>query len=98
MIQTAKASGALAFLGTLLPTNLGYDSRASLARNEWIGRVNASMADLARDEGVVLVDLHKAFVSSSLASSQLFLDSLHPTAAGYSLLSGTWFEGMTARH
>ena len=97
MIRAAKARGTLVFLGTLPPTNVGHDARASVARNEWVARVNLEVAALSRDEGVVLVDIHKAFISSAPGLPSLFVDSLHPSDAGYTLMSKTWFDAMTIR-
>lgn len=97
MVRTVKAQGGFPFVGTLLMTSAGNDLRASLQRNSWVVVQNEFIGRMALQEGAVLVDLHAAFERSPLQYSELFADSLHPSAEGYKLMAQTWFEAITRR-
>jgi lysophospholipase L1-like esterase len=97
MVRKVKAQGGFPFVGTLLMTNVGNDFRASPQRNSWIVEMNAEIKRMAAEEDVVLVDLHRAFELSPLTFAELFVDYIHPSAAGYRVLAETWFEAMTRR-
>jgi lysophospholipase L1-like esterase len=97
MIRISKANGTQVFLGTLLPTNAGFNSEATEERNDWVVAQNRFIVDLARSESVVLVDLHKAFDISPLSFRQLFQNSLHPSESGYAVMAEAWFNAIVGR-
>ena len=94
IVRKVKAQGGFPFLGTLLMTNVGNDFRASPQRNAWILEQNEFIKGMAREEGVILVDLHRAFELSPLSFSELFADYIHPSAEGYRVLAQAWFDAI----
>lgn len=97
MVRKVKARGGFAFVGTLLMLNVGNDFRASPQRNSWVSAQNEFIRQMAREEDVVLVDLHRAFEVAPYEDSQLFSDYIHPSAVGYRVLADAWFEAITKR-
>lgn len=83
--------------GTMHPLENVRIPDAEIALGPSSGTTNSLWADMAHAEGAVLVDLHEAFVSAPFSPTQLFVDSLHPTSVGYSLLARTWFKGVSKR-
>ncbi|MEO8358926.1 MAG: SGNH/GDSL hydrolase family protein [Vicinamibacteria bacterium] len=95
MVRKVKAAGGFPFVGTLLMTNVGNDFRASPQRNAWVIEQNEGIRQMALEEQVVLVDLHRAFELSPLQYSELFADYIHPSAEGYKVLAQAWFDAIT---
>jgi len=95
IVQEVNRSGGHAFLATIIPVNVGYDSRTPPSRQEWVNQQNVYIRQVADQEGAVLVDLNGAFVRSGLTGSALYVDHLHPTAAGYRIMAETWFNAIT---
>lgn len=96
MIRVARARGAEPILGTILPTNVGWDDRATHGRNDWVAAQNEGIRSLARREAVTLADHHAAFEGSSLGYRRLFIDHVHPSPEGYELMAKTWFEAISS--
>jgi lysophospholipase L1-like esterase len=95
IVQQINRSRGHAFLATILPTNTGYDSRAPASRNDWVAQQNTVIKQIADEEGAVLVDLNSAFLKSGRSLPSLFVDHVHPTAAGYEIMAQTWFAAIT---
>lgn len=95
MVRKVKAAGGFPFIGTLLMTNVGNDFRASPQRDAWVIEQNEFIRQMAVEEQVVLVDLHRAFELSPLQYSELFADYIHPSSEGYKVLAQAWFDAIT---
>ncbi len=95
MVQEANHSGGHAFLATLIPVNVGYDGRTPPERQDWVDQQNVYIKQVASEEGAVLVDLNDAFKRSGLTGSALYVDHVHPTAAGYQIMAQTWFNAIS---
>jgi lysophospholipase L1-like esterase len=95
MVQQVNRTGGHAFLATIIPVNVGYDSRTPPSRQDWVNRQNVLIRQVADQEGAVLVDLNGAFARSGLSGSALYVDHVHPTAAGYRIMAQTWFDAIT---
>ena len=59
---------------------------------EAVPTLNAEIASLAADEGVVLVDLYGGLGGTPTGS--IGVDGLHPTDAGYTKIANIWFEAI----
>lgn len=94
MVQQINRVGSHAFLGSILPTNTGYDDRAPADRNIWVDENNVVIKQIADEEGAVFVDLNKAFMTSGIAFPSLFVDHVHPTAPGYQIMAQTWINAI----
>jgi lysophospholipase L1-like esterase len=90
MVNAVQGAGSLPFLATLPPVR-------SANRNEWVAGMNDSIRALARNEGAVLVDLHKAFLATPNYLNLLLEDGLHPNAAGRDVMIQTFFDALTKR-
>lgn len=95
MVQAVNRSGSHAFLATIIPVNVGYDGRTPPERQDWVDQVNATIKQVANEEGAVLVDLNDAFKRSGLTGTALYVDHLHPTTAGYQIMAQTWFNAIS---
>jgi lysophospholipase L1-like esterase len=95
MVQQVNRSGGHAFVGAILPVNVGYDDRTPPSRQDWVIQMNTLIRQMADDEGAVYVDLYGAFARSGLTGSALYVDHLHPTAPGYQIMAQTWFDAIT---
>lgn len=95
MVQEVNRTGGHAFLATIIPVNVGYDGRTPPERQDWVDQVNATIKQVASEEGAVLVDLNDAFKRSGLTGSALYVDHLHPTTAGYQIMAQTWFNAIS---
>ena len=94
MIRSAKARQTLPVIGTILPTNTGYDFRTPPERNVWVSDMNALIRPMAREEGALLVDLHAAFMAQP-DFHQLFYDHVHPNNQGYQVMTDAWFKAIS---
>lgn len=95
IVQEVNRTGGHAFLATIIPVNVGYDGRTPPERQDWVDQQNVYIRQVADQEGAVLVDLNGAFKRSGLTGSALYVDHLHPTAAGYQIMARTWFDAIT---
>jgi lysophospholipase L1-like esterase len=96
IVQGARGAGSLVFLATLPTVNVGYNLNAPPDRNEWVREINDYIRPLAQEEGVVLVDVHKAFLAESDQAS-LFLDHVHPSPKGTAIIVSEFFTAITQR-
>ena len=96
MIREAKSIGSLPFLATLTPVNVGFNEQAPPEREDWVKRMNDEIRKLARAEGVVLVDLHKAFMAAPNFKG-LFIDYVHHSRDGQNLIAQEFFKAITQR-
>jgi lysophospholipase L1-like esterase len=96
MIKEAKFVGSLPYLATLPPVNVGFNFQAPPEREEWTQRMNDLIRKLARDEGVVLVDLHKV-MSAAPNRASLYDDYVHPNRQGQNLIAQEFFKSLTQR-
>ena len=89
MVQQVKSSGAIPLIASLTPTTGRHDYK-----NVGIESLNPMIQSLALREGIVFVDLHDAFLSTSDYTLLLSDDGLHPNSAGYQVMAETWHEGL----
>jgi lysophospholipase L1-like esterase len=94
IVREAKQVNSLPCVATILPANVGYDSRAPASRNVWVAEANDLIRAMAREEGAAVVDLHAAFMRAPSLSS-LFIDHVHPNPDGHELIATTFFETLT---
>ncbi len=93
MVRFAKGRGVRVFLGTMTPQNpftcinpcraYGYAQLQSY---------NLGLAAIAASEGVALVDVFAAFRGD--VTTLIGPDGLHPTAAGYLVMAGAFFDAI----
>jgi lysophospholipase L1-like esterase len=95
MVRKVKSHGSLPILATIIPVNAGRDARVPPERNDWVASVNDLIRAMAAEEGVVVADAWKAFVSSGVELPALFADHVHPNDAGYRLLADAFYEAIT---
>lgn len=98
MVQQIKTSGGHAFVGAILPVNVGYDGRTPPSRQNWVIQMNTLIKQMADEEGAVYVDLYGAFARSGLTGSALYVDHLHPTEPGYRIMAQTWFDAVSKEY
>jgi lysophospholipase L1-like esterase len=89
MIRETRARGALPYLATLPPQRPGG---VRAIAPDVVPGVNARLASLAADTGVVLVDIYAAF--GGVAGDLIGPDGLHPTAAGYEKIAETFYDAI----
>jgi len=87
MIRASKAAGAKVVLGNTLPM-----AGARVIFNGRVNTLNAQLAAIAKDEGVVLVDLNREFRGD--AAAQRLPDGLHPDADGVRIIAVAMREGI----
>jgi lysophospholipase L1-like esterase len=95
MVEAAKASHTMPFLATILPPNTGYDARVPPERQDWVHMADVLIRDMAKQEGVVIVDLEAAFLAQP-NWNDLFSDHVHPNDAGYKIMSDTFYAAITS--
>jgi lysophospholipase L1-like esterase len=93
IILSAKGSSSLPVLATILPVNVGYDTRAPQQREDWVEAVNVQVRALAREQNVVLADIEKAF-RADRDVTRLFVDHIHPNAEGEEIISSTFLQAI----
>jgi lysophospholipase L1-like esterase len=93
IVLSAKGGQSLPVLATLPPINVGFDFRAPEQRQDWVEAVNVQIRDLARDQGVPLADVEKAFLAAG-DPSRLLVDHIHPSAEGNAIIAGTFFTAI----
>lgn len=82
MLDEARDRGAGAVVLTL--TNIEIQRRGVERAADWTPYIQTQQA-IARSRGVPVVDLTPVFEASGLSLKELFLDKMHPTAAGQGL-------------
>ena len=92
MIRTARSSGIVVLIGTLLPERPG--GFRALAPGS-IVPANNQIRLMAAAEGAILVDLYQAFEGRT--ETHIGADGLHPNDAGYTLMADTFFAAVKAR-
>jgi lysophospholipase L1-like esterase len=95
MVEAAKAVHTLPFLATIIPPNTGYDPFVPPEREDWVHMMDVLIRDLAKQEGVALVDLEAAFLAQP-DWGDLYYDHVHPNDAGYKLMSDTFYAAITS--
>jgi lysophospholipase L1-like esterase len=95
MVQQVNARGGHAFVGAIIPVNVGYDDRTPPSRQAWVIEMNALIRQMADQEGAVYVDLFNPLAKSGLSGPALYVDHLHPTEPGYRIMAQTWFDAIT---
>jgi lysophospholipase L1-like esterase len=96
IVHACRAASSLPVLATLIPVNPAYEDRLASARNAWIEATNTEIRAMAEAEGVVLADLHAAFVAADPDLVSLFSDHVHPNDRGYSIMAEGFFRALTA--
>jgi lysophospholipase L1-like esterase len=96
IVEGAKGAGSQVFLATLPPVNVGYNLSAPPDRNEWVHDIDVLIRQLAQQQGVVVVDLEKAFLAEPNQPS-LFDDHIHPSDKGVAIMVDEFFEAITQR-
>lgn len=97
MVRAVKDTRGLPILGTIIPVNTGFDGRTPESRNVWVADVNDRLRVMAAEEGVVVADLHHAFLTSVPDFHVLFADHVHPNDQGYAIMTDAWFAAITTR-
>jgi lysophospholipase L1-like esterase len=93
IVLSAKGGGSLPVLATIPPCNEGFDFRAPPQRNDWIAAADVQIRDLAREQGVPLADIERAFLAVG-DTSRLFVDHIHPSAEGEEIIASTFFDAI----
>jgi lysophospholipase L1-like esterase len=97
MIEAARAYQSLPLLATIPPVDAdGSRPAVPPDRNEWIRQVNEHIRALAREEGVVLVELEEPFLAEP-SLDPLFVDHIHPSPAGAAIMAEQFFAALTRR-
>jgi lysophospholipase L1-like esterase len=91
VIDSVKRSNALATLSTLTPP---HTTLSPVERYNWVLKANDLIRALAKEEGVLLVDLGDAFIKTGNVNDYMF-DYLHPNDKGYKLIADTFFKALT---
>ena len=89
MITIARARGVRVLLANFPPQNPSGSRGAGAAA---VPAINAAIARLAADEGVVLVDLYNGLGGTPAGS--IGVDGLHPTDTGYTKIADIWFDAI----
>jgi lysophospholipase L1-like esterase len=95
MILQARDSGSNPILGTIPPANPAYLDRGATERNIWVTRMNELVRAMAREEGVVIAEVHGDLVDQP-SLRDLFSDHVHPNAAGYQIMARSWWNAITS--
>jgi len=97
-IRAAKRKNAKVLLLNITPVAAAAEGRPTpsgkVRRREFIGRYNAALKLLARENKVPLLDVHRAFVERG--SESLFnADGVHPNADGHGVIYRLALEALT---
>lgn len=93
MILDAQSRGIRPYLATIPPEHHGCCPDRGLA-SSLVPGFNDRVRDLARQEGVTLVDVYDALLPNE--SAYIGFDGLHPTVEGYAKIASTFFESIKA--
>jgi lysophospholipase L1-like esterase len=94
IIQDVKSAQSHPILGTIIPVNPAFTDRDSVARNDWVKRMNDLIRTMAKQQGVAVADQYAVFTSQSDLSS-LYSDFLHPNDKGYVLMAQEFARAIT---
>ncbi len=95
MILQARDAGSNPILGTIPPANPAFLDRGATERNIWVTRMNELLRAMAREEGVVIAEVHGDLVDQP-SLRNLFADHVHPNDAGYQIIARSWWIAMTS--
>jgi lysophospholipase L1-like esterase len=93
IVLSAKGASSLPVLATIPPCNENFNQFSPPQRNAWVSAADVQIRDLARQQGVPLADVEPAFLAVPDLSS-LFVDHVHPNAAGEEIIARTFFEAI----
>jgi lysophospholipase L1-like esterase len=93
MVRTTRAAGSLPILASIPLPNTGYDERVPPQREDWVESQNERIAAMAKEEGVVLVNMEEA-LPNDVDRSDLYFDHLHPNDRGYERMADAWFGAL----
>jgi lysophospholipase L1-like esterase len=96
MVQVCRAQNSLPVVATIIPANPAYTDRMPAQRNAWIDGTNLQIRAMAKQEGVLLVDLNAAFVAADPDLVSLFSDHVHPNDRGYAIMAQEFFRGLVS--
>src|SRR5438132_702907 len=95
MVRFAKGRGVRVFLGTMTPQNpFTCIAPCRAAGYAQLSSYNLGLQAIAASEGVGLVDVFAAFHGD--VTTLIGPDGLHPTAAGYRVMAGAFFDAIKA--
>lgn len=105
MVQQAQANGIQPILATIPPwgcpesnCQLAETADGSQARYTRINQLNAWIKSYGAQQGLVVIDYHAALVSvdGNTYVPDLTIDGVHPTPAGYALMTPLVEDAITA--
>jgi len=93
MIRNAKGAGLKTYLATIPPMNPTACDPVCRGRDGWplVSGLNDNIRQLARDEGVTLVDVYQGFGGDL---SLIGADGLHPSTSGYAKIADLFFTAI----
>lgn len=91
VLKAVKAKQSLPMIATIPPLN---PKLAPEGRNQWVRDVNELIKTMAREEGVFLVGVNKAFVDRGGDLSRFFLDDVHPNRDGNAVIADAFFQAI----
>ena len=94
MVQEARSVQSNPILGTIIPVNPAFADRDTVARNDWVKRMNDLIRALARTERVAVADIHASYLRQPSLEA-LYRDFLHPNEQGYALMAQEFLKGIT---
>jgi len=92
--RTVRAAGSLPVLATIIPCNPAYTVECPAERNTWLDQTNTSVRVMAQSEGVLVADLHAAFMAQPNLVA-LFSDHVHPNDVGYGIVADGFLRAVT---
>jgi lysophospholipase L1-like esterase len=95
MILQARDAGSNPILGTIPPANPAFLDRGATERNIWVTRMNELVRAMAREEGVVIAEVHGDLVDQP-SLRDLFADHVHPNEDGYQIIARSWWNAITS--
>ncbi|MCX6552247.1 MAG: GDSL-type esterase/lipase family protein [Acidobacteria bacterium] len=97
MVRTAKSRvfGIKVLLATFPPQTKGTYPYDRGAGRDFVPSLNQKIADVARSENAVLVDLYAGFPADTASLTKyISVDGLHPTPDGYTLMAQIFFASV----
>ncbi len=93
IVLSVKGSQSLPVLATIPPVNENFNVFAPPQRNDWIEAANVRIRELAREQGAALADVETAMLAVPDRGG-LFVDHVHPSAAGEEIIASTFFNAI----